>query len=594
MRYSLLALAATTLLSSSASARGHQHRRHAHPAALAPRGECEVTPPQCTTYTSSILVPVGTVPASDSSTIKETMTVVPVVEPTTTVKSTMISTATSTNVVTVTKPSSTVTVTSPSSTVSTPAPVVPTPIVTVCPTPGTYTIPAKTVVLTSTETVCVPETTSLPPGTHTVGGVTTIVQTATTVVCPVATVETAGDVTTSKVVMTTYICPTAGTYTIGASTTTVTGTVTVPCTYPVPTSYPPGTYTQPEVVTTVTVTSQVVVCPYTSSGLPTSAPVAPTTSASVAPTTSAPAAPTTTAPAATTVDAKSIAVVSATSVTSSAAPSSSVSTSTSKLTAGGGHWAFTYSPYSNSGGCKTASEVSADIADIASKGFQNIRLYSTDCDGLNTVGTACAANGVGIILGVFIKAGGVSTADEQVKNIIAWKKFNLVVLFVVGNEAVFNGYCSAEELAAYILKVKGQLQGAGYTGQITTTEPLNILQEHGSVLCGAMDVVGVNIHPFFNPGVTADKAGEFLKGQLKLATDVCGGGKPGWVLEAGWPSAGLPNGLAVPGVAEQKTAIAAIATECPGQVAFFTYTNDMWKTAGPFGVETNFGCSGLF
>ena len=59
MKYSLLALAATTLLSSSASARGHHHRRHAHPAALAPYGECQVVPAQCTTYTSSILVPVG-------------------------------------------------------------------------------------------------------------------------------------------------------------------------------------------------------------------------------------------------------------------------------------------------------------------------------------------------------------------------------------------------------------------------------------------------------------------------------------------------------------------------------------------------------
>ncbi|PWW72275.1 Glycoside Hydrolase Family 17 protein [Tuber magnatum] len=567
MRYSLLALAASAWLSSSVSARGHQHRRHAHPAGLAPHGECEVVPPQCTTYTSSVLVPIGTVPPSDASTLKQTMTVVPVVEPTTTTKTTRTSTATLTNVVTLTKPSSAA---------STSAPPVPTPIVTVCPTPGTYTIPANTVVITSTETVCVPETTMLPPGTHTFGGVTTVVHTATTVVCPVAAVETAGGVTTSKVVMTTYVCPTAGTYVIGASTSTVTGTVTVPCTYPVPTAYPPGTYTHPEVVTTVTVTSAVVVCPYTSSGLPTSAPAVPTTAPS-APLTTTPSAPAST--------------VSATPVSSSAAPSSSVSTA--KPSSGGDLWAITYSPYSGNGGCKTASEVSADITTIASKGFKNIRLYSSDCDGLKNVGSACEASGLGIILGVFIKAGGVSTADEQVKDILAWKKFNLVVLFVVGNEAVFNGYCSAEELAAYILKVKGQLQGAGYTGHVTTAETLNILQAHGSVICSAVDVTGVNVHPFFNPGVTADKAGEFLKGQLKLASEACGG-KPGWVLEAGWPSAGQPNGNAVPGASEQKVAIASIVKESPGQVTYFSFENDLWKAAGAFGVEPNFGCSGLF
>jgi len=177
-----------------------------------------------------------------------------------------------------------------------------------------------------------------------------------------------------------------------------------------------------------------------------------------------------------------------------------------------------YSPYSNNGGCKGASEVASDIADIASKGFKNVRLYSSDCDGLQNVGSACEAHGLGIILGVFIKAGGVSTADEQMKDILSWGKFNLIVLFVVGNEAVFNGFCTAEELAAYIVKAKGQLQGAGYTGPVTTTETLNIIQGHGSTLCAVMDVVGVNVQSFFDGGVTADKAGEFVKNQLKLAT----------------------------------------------------------------------------
>lgn len=459
------------------------------------------------------------------------MTVVPVVEPTTTIKSTLTYTSTKTNVVTVTKPSSTgPSSIKPSSAVSNPAPVVPTPIVTVCPTPGVYTIPAKTIVLTSTENACVPETTSLPPGTHTLGGVTTIVQTSTTVVCPIAAVETAGDITTSKVVMTTYVCPSAGTYTIGASTATVNGTVTVPYTYPVPTAYPPGTYTQPEVVTTVTVTSAVIVCPYTTDGLPTSSPAVPTTSAPAPPSASAPppntsapppstsAPPPSTSTPSSTVAATDVSVssVSATSVSSSAAPSSSGSTS--KLTPGGGLFAITYSPYDHSGGCKTASAVSADIADIASKGFKNVRIYSTDCDGLQNVGSACEAHGLGIILGIFIKAGGVSTADEQVKDILSWKKWNLVVLLVVGNESVFNGFCSAEDLAAYIVKVKGQLQGGGYTGPVTTTETLNIIQANGNTLCSVMDVVGVNAQCFFDGGVTPDKAGEFVKGQLKLAS----------------------------------------------------------------------------
>lgn len=78
-----------------------------------------------------------------------------------------------------------------------------------------------------------------------------------------------------------------------------------------------------------------------------------------------------------------------------------------------------------------------------------------------------------------------------------------------------------------------------------------------------------------------------------IFTDVCGG-KQGYVLEAGWPSAGQPNGAGVPGVAEQKSAIASIAKELPGLVTFFSYRNDLWKAPGAFGVEPNFGCGQLF
>lgn len=58
MRYSLLALAATTLLT-SASARGHAHRRHAHAhAELAPRFDAEGAADDCacSTYVTSYLV----------------------------------------------------------------------------------------------------------------------------------------------------------------------------------------------------------------------------------------------------------------------------------------------------------------------------------------------------------------------------------------------------------------------------------------------------------------------------------------------------------------------------------------------------------
>lgn len=434
-------------------------------------------------------------------------------EITTTYSSTVTSTYISTDIVTVTSHSSAVPVSSVVPIASAPAPAppanVPTPVVTVIATPGVYTIPATTITLTKTEAVCVPETTSLAPGTQTYGGVTTIVATSTTVVCPLATVTVEDGVTTSKIYTTTYICPSAGTYIIGATTSTVTGTVTVPCEYPVPTVYLPGTYTQPEVVTTITVTSQVVTCPLFTAG-PTAGPS--TTAAPVIATSAPVAAP---APVSSAAPASSVVATVIPSV-SSAAPAPPAQSSPAS-SAGSGPWAITYSPYADGGGCKSASAIDSDIADIASKGFQNVRLYATDCSGLENVGGSAEKHGLGLIMGVFIKAGGVHTADSQVQDLITWNNWKMIVMFVVGNESIFNGYCSAAELAAYIVSVTSQVRAAGYQGPVTTTEPLNIIQASAGALCSAVDVIGVNIHPYFNSGVTADKAGEFLAGQLKLA-----------------------------------------------------------------------------
>lgn len=441
-------------------------------------------------------------------------------EITTTYSSTVTSTYLSTDFVTVTSsyPSASSIASAP------PAPPanVPTPVVTVIETPGVYTIPATTMTLTKTEVVCVPETTSLAPGTQTYGGVTTIVATETTVVCPLATVTVEDGVIISKIYTTTYVCPSAGTYTIGATTSTVTGTVTVPCEYPVPTAFPPGTYTQPEAVVTITVTSQVVTCPLFTAG-PTAGPsttAAPVVATSV-PVASAPvaSAPVASAPVTSATPASSVVatvIPSAPASVSSVVPAPPVQ-SAPVSSPGDGPWAITYSPYTSNGGCKSASDVNADIADIASKGFNNVRLYATDCSGLENVGRAAESHGLGLILGAFIKAGGVSTADSQVKDIIAWGKWDITVMIVIGNESIFNGFCSASELAAYISTVATQVKAAGYKGPITTTEPLNILQASGSTLCSVIDNIGVNIHPYFNSAVTADMAGEFLASQLQLA-----------------------------------------------------------------------------
>jgi exo-beta-1,3-glucanase (GH17 family) len=457
---------------------------------------------------------------------------------------------------------------------SSPSPVVPTPLATTCPTPGVYTIPATTVTLTESTTVCAATSTSVPSGTHTVGGVTTVVTTSTTVVCPYATVSTSSGVVTSTILTTTYVCPSAGTYTVVPPMTTSCSTESI-WVYPTPASYAPGTYTQSEIVTTITETDYVIFCPFTSPApAPPKSTSAPVTTAAPAP---APAKSSTAAPA-----------------SSSSSSGSSSSSSSGALGSSGDQWAITYTPYnSDTGACLNAAQVLVDIALIKLKGFTTVRVYSTDCNTLENVGSACEISGLKMILGIFISDTGISGAQDQVTAITSWAKWDLVELVVIGNEAVFSGYCSASELAGFISSCKSTFASSGYSGPCTTTEPLDIWQESTAALCEVVDVVGANIHPFFNADVSCDQAGSFVASQLAIVDGLCSG-KTGINLETGWPTDGSCNGAACPGQSEQATAVAGIKAAAGGRSAMFSFSNDLWKPLGSFDCEQSWGMINLF
>jgi exo-beta-1,3-glucanase (GH17 family) len=237
--------------------------------------------------------------------------------------------------------------------------------------------------------------------------------------------------------------------------------------------------------------------------------------------------------------------------------------------------------------------VASDIAMIAAKGFSTVRIYSTDCSGLANVGNACAASGLKMILGVFISSTGCSGAAQQITDIVAWGKWSLVELIVIGNEAIFSGYASGSDMVSFISSSKATFQAAGYTGPCTTTEPLNILQENSNVLCAVMDIVGCNIHPFFNSDVDASSAGSFVASQLVIVDGICAG-KTGINLETGWPSSGTCNGVACPGTSEQATAVKGIQDAAGGKSVMFSFVNDMWKDPGSFDCEQSWGVIELF
>lgn len=251
----------------------------------------------------------------------------------------------------------------------------------------------------------------------------------------------------------------------------------------------------------------------------------------------------------------------------------------------GSHWCITYSPYNANGSCKDGRSVSADIALIAAKGFSSIRLYSTDCSGLHHVGAVVKSHGLKLVLGIYISDSGIADAETQIADIITWTggDWSYVEMIVVGNEALFNEYCTPPALVDFITRAKSAFSGAGYTGPITTTEPISVLNEHAATLCPILDVVAANIHPFFNSDVTADTAGDFVAMELQNLQAICPG-LASFNLETGWPSAGSPNGLAVPGTSEQRAAILSIERAAASNSVFFSFEDDAWKDGGEFGV----------
>jgi len=499
--------------------------------------------------------------------------------------------------------------------------------VTTCETPGTYTFPASTITVTETTSVCGAATTVVPPGEATYGGVTTSVVTATTVTCPYATVKTIGDVTTSVIETTVYVCPSAGEYTFAATTTSCSETETL--VYPTVSTFVPGTYSHAETTVTIVKTSEVFVCPYeTATSSSKEVYVAPSSAVYTAPAYTAPAysapaysapvysapahsAPAYSAPAyskpAYSAPAYSKPAYSAPAYSAPAysAPVHSVHKPKPSASYGGkalhpintktNQWAMTYTPYTEEGDCKPASDVMSDIANIKELGFTTIRTYSTDCSGLENIGAACEAHGLLMIIGVFIKETGISDCYEQVNEIIAWGKWELVAMVVIGNEAIFNKYCTAEELAAFIKACKTKMLAAGCPSHVpfTTTEPVSSIIEVGAALCDVIDVVAANVQPYFTSSVVAKEAGVFVKGQLALIAAVCpeAAANGCYNLESGWPTGGNDNGLAKPGKTEQHEAIQSILEVCGEQSVVFSYHNDAWKAPGPLGVEQTWGCA---
>ncbi|CAN6612260.1 hypothetical protein TRVA0_005S00738 [Trichomonascus vanleenenianus] len=251
-----------------------------------------------------------------------------------------------------------------------------------------------------------------------------------------------------------------------------------------------------------------------------------------------------------------------------------------------------YSPYNNDRSCKDLSAVEADMKLISSRPIKSLRVYSTDCNALNNVIPTAKKYDIKVNQGLWIGPSGADSIDGQVNDLVnfgkanGWGQFTMVL---VGNEAVLQNWVTAGQLVDKVRQVKERLRDAGYQGPISTSEP-PVTYMRTPELCNndVLDFVGINPHPFFDPGSNADSAGTFVAGQVTLTKQHCPNKKI-YITETGYPSAGKPLGNNSPSPENQQKAIRNIVQVTNGYATFLTAFDDLWKDPGPWNIEQHFG-----
>lgn len=329
--------------------------------------------------------------------------------------------------------------------------------------------------------------------------------------------------------------------------------------------------------------------------------VAPTTSTSSS--TSVSVAPSTTSIHSTTETPKSVSPISSITASTSevsstteapatyskASSTSSAAASTSSSSSSGSGLGLTYSPYKADGTCKSTDEVATDFEQL--DGYSVVRLYGTDCNQVANVLAVAKPKGMKLFAGVY----DIDAVVSELTTITSaangdWSAFDTIS---IGNELVNSGSKTVGQIAAAVTVAKAQLLLAGYTGSVVTVDTFVAIIANPD-LCEVGDYVAANCHAFFDGGVTAEQAGEFVLGQTQRVSAACGGKKT-VITESGWPSQGDSNSKAVPSESNQKAAISSLQSSFSSGLYLFNAYNDMWKkdTSATFGCERYWGIYGM-
>lgn len=268
------------------------------------------------------------------------------------------------------------------------------------------------------------------------------------------------------------------------------------------------------------------------------------------------------------------------------------STSAVAVSGPGGGVGFAYTPYSDSGDCKTAQDVLQDFAGFGG-GVSLVRTYGVDCNTIANVYPAVKQYGLKLFAGIF----SLSDIPGQVKLIVDGVKgdWTSVDTISIGNELVDSKQADSGSVIAAMKQAKTLLRAAGYTGPVVNVDTLQA-NLNNPELCNESDYCAVNCHAFFDPNTSAEQAGAFLLSSIAtLKTKLANPSQKIVISETGWPTKGDSNGKAVPSLANQKAAISSIKSALgSGEYILLSAYNTMWKksSSSQFNAEQYWGILG--
>ena len=255
-----------------------------------------------------------------------------------------------------------------------------------------------------------------------------------------------------------------------------------------------------------------------------------------------------------------------------------------------------------------SNEKIEDLLTVVAPHTQWVRTFGAQ-SGLENIPAIASGMGLQVAMGAFLGPDDVVNGAQK-DNLVAAVVAGHVDVAVVGNETQVFGALSEGELVGHLQDVRARLDDAGFEdvpvttaepfGTSVNTQPGSIFNADGSLkktdVIANVDVVYLNIYPFFEDGVTISDAVSRLDDLYHAAADAIedafpGHGKEIVISETGWPSDGDTPAMGGQPSLENAIRYFHEATQWAEDngvtIFFFEAYDEQWK--GPQTYEKHFG-----